>query len=202
MPNPITNYFEMSQLSLASYTNFGPLLGGQTLPSATAVRDAILGDFPFPLANAFSGVTNPQRGFQVLSQRTDPSGFSATLFENRETGERVLAIRGTEPTQVADILTDINVGLLGNPQFSDQYRDLKNYIRDLRNDPNLLQGRNFTISGHSLGGWFGAALSTETEFKDQIQQVYTYNAPGFNGGFGFGIAPEGQPVCSQGAALA
>ena len=155
MPNPITSYFEMSQLSLASYTNFGPLLGGQTLPSATAVRDAILGDFPFPLANQFAGVTDSLQGFRVLSQSDpdDPSGFSATLFQRTvivngtPTVEKILAIRGTEPTQVADILTDINVGLLGNPQFSNQYESLKTYIRQLRTDPNLLQGQNFSVSG-------------------------------------------------------
>jgi hypothetical protein len=116
MSGLITRYFDLAQLALASYTDFTSLFGtpqSPQTPSASGVRDAILGDFPFPLANVFSGVTNSQRGFQVLSQRTDLSGFSATLFQDRETGEKVLAIRGTEPTQIADILTDINVALLG-----------------------------------------------------------------------------------------
>jgi len=109
MSGLITRYFDLAQLALASYTDFTSLFGTSQIPlvpSASGVRDAILGDFPFPLANTFSGVTNSQSGFQVLSQRTDASGFSATLFQNRETGEKVLTIRGTEPTQVLDILEE------------------------------------------------------------------------------------------------
>ncbi len=199
MSDFITRSFEWAQLALASYTN---LQGFNRASQTTDLRNALLGDFPFPLANAFSGVTDSERGFRVLSQRTDPSGFSATLFERTDgSNEKFLAIRGTEPTQIGDILTDINVTLLGSPQFSDQYRDLRNYVRDLRNDPALLGGQTFSISGHSLGGWLGAALSTDVEFKDQIQQVATYNAPGFNGGFStllglLGI--QGQPVIDNG----
>lgn len=121
MSGLITRYFDLAQLALASYTDFTSLFGipqSPQIPSASGVRDAILGGFPFPLANAFSGVADSQRGFRVLSQRTDPSGFSATLFERIEANidgshDKFLAIRGTEPTQVSDILTDINVALLG-----------------------------------------------------------------------------------------
>jgi Ca2+-binding RTX toxin-like protein len=190
----ITRYFDLAQLALASYTDFTSVFGNPQnpqIPSASGVRDAILGDFPFPLANQFAGVTDSTHGFRVLSQSNpnDPSGFSATLFERIEANidgshDKFLAIRGTEPAQIADILTDINVALLGNPQFSNQYDSLRNYVRDLHNDPALLGGQSFSVSGHSLGGWLGAALSTDLEFRDQIQQVYTYNAPGFNGGIG------------------
>ena len=199
----ITRYFDLAQLALASYADFTSLFGNPQnpqIPSASGVRDAILGDFPFPLANQFAGVTDSTHGFRVLSQSNpnDPSGFSATLFQDRETGEKVLAIRGTEPTQLADILTDVNLALLGNPSFSSQYNSLREYIRQLRTPVGqntvdqkpglgLLSNTDpdpIGVAGHSLGGWLGAALSTDLEFRDQIQQVYTYNAPGFNGGIG------------------
>jgi hypothetical protein len=186
MSDFITRSFEWAQLALASYTN---LQGFNSGSQSTALRNALLGDFPFPLANAFSGVTDSERGFRVLSQRTDQNGFSATLFERSRanadgTHDKFLAIRGTEPTQLADLLTDINVALLGNPSFTGQYDSLREYVRQLRADSQLLGGQAFSISGHSLGGWLGAALSTDAEFKDQISQVATYNAPGFNGGVG------------------
>ena len=41
----ITRYFDLAQLALASYTDFTSLLGGPNPPSATATRDAVLGDF-------------------------------------------------------------------------------------------------------------------------------------------------------------
>lgn len=217
MSGLITRYFDLAQLALASYTDFTSLFGTQQIPlvpSASGIRDAILGDFPGPLANAFSGITDSQRGFRVLSQRTDPNGFSATLFERVDgSNEKNLAIRGTEPTQLADILTDVNVALLGNPSFSNQYESLREYIRQLRTPVGqdtvdqkpglglLNSTAPLSVTGHSLGGWLGAALSTDAEFRDQIQQVTTYNAPGFNGGFStllglLGI--QGQPVIDNG----
>ena len=78
MSDFITRSFEWAQLALASYTNLQDFTQGSL---TTDLRNALLGDFPFPLANAFSGVIDSQRGFQVLSQRTDLNGFSATLFE-------------------------------------------------------------------------------------------------------------------------
>jgi hypothetical protein len=196
----ITRYFDLAQLALASYTDFTSLFGtpqNPQIPSASGVRNAVLGDFPFPLANQFAGVANPGQGFRVLSQRTIANGFSATLFERIDgLNEKVLVIRGTEPTQLADILTDVNLALFGNQNFSNQYKSLREYIRELRTPVGqntvdqkpglgLLSNTDpISVTGHSLGGWLGAALSTDLEFRDQIQQVYTYNAPGFNGGFG------------------
>ncbi len=62
----------------------------------------------------------------VSHQRNTPSGFSATLFRNRETGEFVYANRGTEPgiddlviTDGGDIVTDG----LAIKQIVDMYND-------------------------------------------------------------------------------
>ena len=52
MSDLITRYFDSAQLALASYTDFTSLFGNPQnpqIPGASGVRDAILGDFPFPL---------------------------------------------------------------------------------------------------------------------------------------------------------
>ncbi len=206
MTEPINQYFTMAQLALASYVDFGSLLGTPEDPrisSASEVRDAILGRFPGPLANAFSGVTDSSQGFRVLSQRTDPgglfsTGFSATLFRNRQTGEKILAIRGVEPTTTADLITSVNIALIGQRGFSFQYNALKQYYQQLISQNLLGANEQFSIAGHSLGGWLGASFATDAIFRNAqgqdrniIQNVYTYNAPGYNGAFGQLLAALG-----------
>ncbi|GAB0174108.1 hypothetical protein [Helicobacter trogontum] len=45
----------------------------------------------------------------LIHQPNTESGFSATLFQNKESKEYTLAIRGTEPSNIGDIKTDINL---------------------------------------------------------------------------------------------
>ena len=62
--------------------------------------------------------------WNVLQQSAfNVNGFSAALLQNRTTGEKVLAIAGTDPSSPGDLITDLaNIALygtaLGMPQYS------------------------------------------------------------------------------------
>ncbi|MBI3771627.1 MAG: hypothetical protein HY272_02840, partial [Gammaproteobacteria bacterium] len=95
----INQYFEFSLLAQASYANLAP----NVYPAPELQNTA---DFAQQQANTFA------LGYTVLSQRTDANGFSATLFQNNVTGEKILAIRGTN--DLFDGLTDIvDIAFLG-----------------------------------------------------------------------------------------
>ena len=87
--NSIVEYFEQSELSLASYANLTP--GVDPIP---ALQDNSVGMSPEQAARFASK-------WSVVSQYTDPAtGLSATVFEEIDTGKKYLAIRGTEPVQL------------------------------------------------------------------------------------------------------
>lgn len=85
------------------------------------------------------------------------------------------------------------MALAGSTTLNPQYIALRNYINQLSADPNLLGSENFTVTGHSLGGFLAQGLMTDSEFKDRIDKVYTYNAPGFGGAAGSILEALGVP---------
>ena len=115
--------------------------------------------------------------WKVLVQYIDPlTGVSATVFESKD-GGKYLAIRGTE-LEGKDLLAD---GILAsalpsiiNPQYSMLQFKLNAWL----NDPNVLQGQNFTVTGHSLGGYLAAAVKQNFP---QVTGAYLFNAPGVGG---------------------
>ncbi|MCW5575160.1 MAG: putative Ig domain-containing protein [Burkholderiales bacterium] len=131
MPNPtIADYYKYSVLATAAYVRAGSL----SPDSGTYVSDfldlaetqsngrlpPILGNRLFNPVDAVPGVEQwvieNYYGGDIPAYADDKSGFAATLF--KQGGERVLAIRGTEPTEdlAVDLLgADIGgIGLLGS----------------------------------------------------------------------------------------
>jgi pimeloyl-ACP methyl ester carboxylesterase len=119
----------------------------------------------------------------VTSQYTDPStGLSATVFQENATGQKYLAIRGTEPSNwFQDIIINDGVIAVGYlPDALPQYNALKAQMSIWLGDGTL--SNNFTVSGHSLGGYLATALTAD--FSTHITKTYLYNAPGLNGVLG------------------
>jgi Ca2+-binding RTX toxin-like protein len=88
----ITNTHELSNLASTSLATYARLDGGAL---AAALQDANFGaNFAEAQAAAFTETYN------FLSQRPNVAlnGFSAAVFEDKESGKKVLAIRGTEFT--------------------------------------------------------------------------------------------------------
>ena len=103
-------YFDTAQLALAAYADFSvvPPAADGTLDSDGVRRQLIVnGDFQATAAQKFIDQ------FQVIDQFTDPSlllnGFSATAFQNKQTGQIYFITRGTENS--GDYLADATLAI-------------------------------------------------------------------------------------------
>lgn len=167
----IMESYKQAELALAAYSNLMP---GMTMDAyITALRDGGQGMTPTQAA-AFA------TAYMVVDQYTDPaSGFSATVFERG--GQRYLAIRGTQPSDVLDLIADADLALSG--AAAKQTVALYNYIQRLegvKGQPVAQlewNGQDYTlnqtgavglldtplsgsleITGHSLGGHLAMAF--------------------------------------------
>lgn len=156
----ITEYLAEAELALAAYANLTS--GSYT----NALQDAGMTSVQ---ANLFAST------YTVVDQFSDPlTGVSATVFQRGTT--KYLAIRGTQG--VTDYLADYII-LNGTPSsLNPQYVVLKAKVTAWLNDPNILKGQTFTVTGHSLGGYLAAGLLAD--FSANISHAYLYNAPGNN----------------------
>jgi Ca2+-binding RTX toxin-like protein len=170
MSTLINTYFLNAQLSMAAYANL------RIDMTPTEYKDALKGaGFTEALATDFV------QNYSILS--VSPSslfnlnGFSATLFQNNSTGEKVLAIRGTNLFTFGDVITDLTLGLLGD--VSGQYNSLKDYYDSLTSSGMILSTDTLTVTGHSLGGFLAEAFTVDHPLN--VSHTYTYNAPGVGG---------------------
>lgn len=166
-------YFQQAELSLAAYGTFE----SGTIKPADLTKDSV--------GMAAAQATHFADTYNVLAQYNDTaaeggadSGLSVTIFQNKQTGEKYLAIRGTQDGK--DLLTDLkDVLLLGSTSLQAQYASLKQKVEEWTQPGGLLAGGSFTVTGHSLGGFLAAGLTGD--FADRISHAYLYNAPGFGG---------------------
>ena len=161
--------FHKALLSEASYADLSNRTNEQTYIDAL-----VAGGFSPTQASQF---TDPATGYTILSQSIPiANGFSATLFRNNSTGEKTLAIRGSDDG--FDFVTDaIDIAYLGTAELQSQYQSLEAYY-DLLLAQGLLEvNETFSVSGHSLGGFLAQAFSIN--YTEKVNSTYTYNAPGF-----------------------
>ena len=97
MTTQLTSYFNQAQLSVAAYAD----LSGVS-DATVAVERLLEAGMSEAQAQLFLGIDengdiDPFKGYEVLSHlpNTD-SGFSASIFRNKETSEITFAMRGTE----------------------------------------------------------------------------------------------------------
>ena len=138
--------------------------------------DALKGDFSPLQAKKFF------ERYDLLKHcpNTD-SGFSATLFQERETKEYTLAIRGTEfkLEQIKDLINDYYIGTNNDNmnKVVEQYFDMLLFYEETLKP--LMQEKGITkinITGHSLGGYLTQLFALS--YPHIINEVYTFNAPG------------------------
>ena len=182
MAQSVQSYFNFSQLSMAAYATLSP---------QTPTDDPVEYQTQYKNALVAAGFSQTQAADfaarYIVRDQSDPEqfgafGFSATLFEDTLTGKRILAIRGTN--DAADLLVDIaNVALIGSLDLNPQYTALKGYLTTLTAEGGLLAGQTFSVAGHSLGGFLAQGLVADPTYGSLVDKAYTYNAPGFGGGF-------------------
>ncbi|MCS6297679.1 MAG: hypothetical protein H8K09_15700 [Nitrospira sp.] len=170
MTSPITLYFQHAQLSMAAYSDLTATM------SVENYKNALKGDgFTDALADQFVAT------FKIAADTfTDAAtGLSVTLFQSIATGEKILAIRGTNPNEINDLITD---GLLvagESATLSPQYAALQSYYAQLVDQGTLRSNELLSVTGHSLGGFLAQAFTVD--HATNIRHTYTYNAPGIGG---------------------
>ena len=100
------------------------------------------------------------------------SGAYAAVFEDKASGERTLAIRGT--TDLRDIAADTYVLSGTPPSLNPQYRALA--VQVVAWQTQGIVGSSTAVTGHSLGGYLATALKSNAAVS--LGSATTFNAPG------------------------
>jgi Ca2+-binding RTX toxin-like protein len=179
----ITDFFTQAELALAAYANLTP-----GVPRVDALIDEGRG-MSFEQATRFStqwtvaAQYNHSELIPVLDEFNQPTGeytttsngLSVTVFQDNA-GTKYLAIRGTD--DLYDLATDlVSVAILGSTRFQAQYQSLKLKVQEWIGNGTL--PAQFTVTGHSLGGFLATGLASE--FSANVSHAYLYNSPGIGG---------------------
>lgn len=136
--------------------------------------DALGRSIPFArLADAVYDFDNTIVDEWILIDTKDKgSGMQAAVYSNEQTGELVLAFRGTETcnfpcsfSESAEFFRDVSAdGMLTFGLVHGQFKDAVQYAQEVIDS--IAQGRKIIVTGHSLGGGLaqgvGAAFGLET----------------------------------------
>jgi hypothetical protein len=83
------------------------------------------------------------------------------LTIKRPNGDYILAVRGTRPTNISDLISDDQILLNTKVNRVEKVDKIYNALRE--KNPNS----KITITGHSLGGYVANAIADKYEFKDK-----------------------------------
>ena len=120
----------------------------------------------------------------IFHQPNTLTGFSATLFYDKEKDRFVAGFRGTERlfNDFKDWIQDLSLSLNANPQsfaLLDFLKEVKKIVR--------AYNRPIIFVGHSLGGYLAqvALIYCDKKYKDELlfspKEAYTFNAPSIYG---------------------
>jgi type I secretion target GGXGXDXXX repeat protein domain protein len=128
----------------------------------------------------------------LKNQQNTNSGFAAKLVKNKNTGELVLVVRGTEMKK--DFFNDLIIAdgnLALNSMPSSQVADMINFINSIKNifDEAKNSGKKITIVGHSLGGTLSQIASKV--FPNLFDECYTFNSPSGKDLFDYKVYKDG-----------
>jgi alpha/beta superfamily hydrolase len=84
-----------------------------------------------------------------------------SLTIKRPNGDYILAVRGTRPTNISDLISDEQILLGANVNRSDKIEKVYTSLRE--QNPNS----KITLTGHSLGGYVAKDIADKYEFKDK-----------------------------------
>jgi len=164
------DYFKQAELALGTYSNLN--------------SDMSLNEYQDALQDSGKGLSSYQAKnfattYRVVTQHTDATGLSATIFSNDATGEAFLSIRGTEITDPSDLFAGLSLATFGTTILQPQYVSLKTQVQAWLSDGTLPQ--TFSVTGHSLGGFLAMGLANDPVFAANVSHAYLYNAPGMGG---------------------
>ena len=220
MNDIIHNYAINAQLSYAAYADLEGVDPLDFDELVNRLKSKIFLDPPMSEAQAldFLGLERlgdgslsivSGKGFEIIDHyvptSVDFSGFSATVFRNRETGEYHFVNRGTEILSTDDLANDINAVFTGGAD--EQIIAMLNYYIRLITSAGesavqvIQNGNSFVtfagqvglglldantplnVSGHSLGGHLtDAFIKAFPTIGGIATEAFTYNGLGIGGG--------------------
>lgn len=123
--------------------------------------------------------------WEVVAQQANTStGFSGTLFRNKaNTNELVVSFRSTEfiDDAVRDNAATNTLEIKDTGWAWGQISDMEDWYKSLNATGGLLEGKQFAVTGYSLGGHLATAfnlLRGEDGTRDRITNVVTFNGAG------------------------
>lgn len=116
----------------------------------------------------------------TIEKTFDSNGTQAVLVSNSKF--YVLAFRGTEPTSLADIKSDLRASTMQcetggkihigfNDAFAEIHIELQEYLNSLKEEKPLF------ITGHSLGAALATVATKKLTHKYGVSGCYTYGSP-------------------------
>lgn len=105
------------------------------------------------------------------------TGFSGTLFFNKDTDEYTLSFRSTE--FVDDAVRDsesTNVCIKNHGFAFGQLADMENWYQQLKTEGKLPDGVKISVTGYSLGGHLATAFNLM--HAEVVEKVVTFNGAG------------------------
>ncbi|MDY0328109.1 MAG: hypothetical protein RBR07_07675 [Arcobacteraceae bacterium] len=125
-------------------------------------------------ASYHSGDIDLSGSYNIINIQNDTyEGYSATLFQGKDTNEFVYAIKGTN-SWISDVPDD-DGGLIFD-KTPDQFDDMVNHFQSMIDQGYISKENPITVTGHSLGGLEAQILTTV--FPEYIKETHTQNAPG------------------------
>ncbi|WP_379654182.1 XVIPCD domain-containing protein [Pseudoxanthomonas sp. UC19_8] len=115
--------------------------------------------------------------FDVVAQRSDPNGYQGTLYRRADTGELVVAHRGTEFDRelVKDgLIADGGMVFVGANSQADSAKRFTEQALEQARALNLAEGKEIsvTVTGHSLGGTLAQITAYEYGLKGETFDAY------------------------------
>ena len=119
--------------------------------------------------------------YRVLDYEDTPTGFHATAYQRLDTGEVVIAFRGTDPdikhhtlATIQDVATDaIMVGSKVNAQAHDAVAFTEKVMTEAKQKgPKYGHPINVTVTGHSLGGTLAEIAAYKCHLHGQTFNAY------------------------------
>jgi len=113
-------------------------------------------------------------------QANTTTGFSGTVFRNTLTQELVVSFRSTEFVDDAarDNQATNSMEIKPFGWAFGQIADMENWYASLTAPGGALAGRNFTVTGYSLGGHLATAFNLLHGGEGRINATYTFNGAG------------------------
>ena len=171
MSSAISSYFENAQLSFASYA----------VLQNTMSQEQYINSLINSAGMATQQAIDFSNTYKIIDQFTDTlSGFSATVFQNRETQEYTFAIRGTE--DIIDIWYADILGIALDGSAQAQINAMNAYFGRLITPVEfggqglLDQDVVVNVAGHSLGGHLSTVFTLQ--WYNHVNHAYTYNGAG------------------------